>query len=275
MLVLLAAHDVLRLCSPGGWQRAEGPLMMLCLAGLGLWLPWLLRLVWPTRPLPRGRQRRRVEALLRQAGLRISEILVWQTEQRIVNAATTGVLPGCRYVLLSDGLLCRLADGQLAAIVAHEAGHLRHRHTAKLLLSLVIPLLAVLLQQQLLQRVGAAQSVGAWGAAFVLCFWIVIHLRLARLLEHEADLTACHLIAATPDLQPAAVEVYRDALLAVAEGVSASDWLHPSIDSRIALLNYLLLHPKHELDFQRHVRYVNRLLTTLALLLLGCWALWA
>ena len=135
-----------------------------------------------------------MEALLRRAGLQISGVLVWQTDNRVVNAATTGVLPGCRYLLLSDGLIRRLEDGQLSAIVAHEAGHLRHRHAAKSLLSLAIPLLAVLVQQRLLERVGVNPAVQAWGVAFVLLFWFVVHGRLARLLEHQADVTACHLI---------------------------------------------------------------------------------
>ena len=105
-------------------------------------------------------------------------------------------------------------------------------------------------------------------------FWLLIHCRIARLLEHQADVAACHLISGASRLQADAVDRYSAALQAVAEGGAGADWLHPSIGMRIALLRYLLAYDNRELDFQRHVRYVNRLLTALALLLLSGWALW-
>ena len=163
ILVLLAARDVLQLAYPAHRERIEAPLLCLCLVGISLGLPWLLRLIWPTQRLAVGAERQQIEALLERAGLRVADILVWQTEKQVVNAATTGVLPGCRYLLLSDGLLDRLDHGQLSAIAAHEAGHLRHRHATHLLLSLAIPLLALLVLQPLLARSGAgapSESVG-------------------------------------------------------------------------------------------------------------------
>ncbi len=274
ILVLFAAHDVLQLVHPANVERVEAPALCACLLGTSLGLPWLLRLIWPTRPLAVGVERQQVEDLLQQAGLKVTDILVWQTENQIVNAATAGVLPGCRYLLLSDALIGRLKDGQLTAIAAHEAGHLQHRHAIQLLLSLAIPLLASLVQQQLLAWAGVSAAVGVCGAVFVLVFWLLIHCRIARLLEHQADVAACHLISRSSCLEPEAVDRYGEALQAVACGGSAADWLHPSIGARIALLRYLLLQDNRELDFQRHVRYVNRLLTALALLLLGCWAFW-
>ena len=54
----------------------------------------------------------------------------------MVNGAVIGLLPSMRYVLLTDELLERLPSGQIRAVVAHEAGHLRHRHLPWTILSL-------------------------------------------------------------------------------------------------------------------------------------------
>ena len=261
--------------SPGPAGRAdqlEGPLLLACLVGIAVFLPRLLRLIWPTNPLPANHLRRQLEIVLRRAGLTISEILIWQTNHRIVNAATTGVLPNCRYLLLSDGLLERLEAPQLTAIVAHEAGHLRHRHPAILLLSLSIPLFSLLILHNVLDQAGVGSSVGIYGSLFLFVFWMGVHSRLARLLEHQADVDACHLLASQSQLQPETVDQYGQALQATAVGGHAADWLHPSVASRLAVLHYLLQHPNRELEFQRHVRYANRMLAVLALLLLGVWA---
>ncbi len=272
ILMLITVRDALHLILPDRADQLEGPLLLACLLGIAVFLPKLLRLIWPTNPLPANHLRRQLEIVLRRAGLTISEILVWQTNHRIVNAATTGVLPSCRYLLLSDGLLERLEAPQLTAIVAHEAGHLRHRHPAILLLSLSIPLFSLLILHNVLDQAGVGSAVGIYGSLFLFVFWMGVHSRLARLLEHQADVDACHLLASQSQLQPETVDQYGQALQATAVGGHAADWLHPSVASRLAVLHYLLQHPNHELEFQRHVRCANRMLAVLALLLLGVWA---
>ena len=46
----------------------------------------------------------------------------------MVNACVTGILPGYRYVLLSDALIESLSPMETAAVFGHEIGHIVHRH---------------------------------------------------------------------------------------------------------------------------------------------------
>ena len=67
--------------------------------------PLFVRLAWPTHSLPAGALRRRLERAAERVGFRFTDVLVWDTGQMMVNACVTGILPGFRYVLLSDALL--------------------------------------------------------------------------------------------------------------------------------------------------------------------------
>ena len=90
--------------------------------------------------LPDGTMRRAMELVLRDAGVRVRDILVWPTGGSILNGAVIGLLPRTRFVLLTDGLLELLSLDQIRAVMAHETGHLRYRHlpwTAVLLVALI------------------------------------------------------------------------------------------------------------------------------------------
>ena len=90
--------------------------------------PELIRRLLPTRPLAPGPLRDRLERVGRRTGLHMRDVLVWDTEQTMVNAAVVGFLPRMRYVLLSDALLEVMSPAQVEAVFAHEVGHVRHRH---------------------------------------------------------------------------------------------------------------------------------------------------
>lgn len=102
------------------------------LAGIGLLVlfasPVFIRLAWPTRSLPDGPLRRRLERVARQVGFRFNDLLVWDTRHMMVNACVTGVLPRFRYVLLTDALIDTLTPLEVAAVFGHEVGHVAHRH---------------------------------------------------------------------------------------------------------------------------------------------------
>ena len=46
----------------------------------------------------------------------------------MINACVTGILPGFRYVLLTDALIESLTPEEATAVFGHEIGHLAHRH---------------------------------------------------------------------------------------------------------------------------------------------------
>jgi STE24 endopeptidase len=90
--------------------------------------PLFIRIAWPTRPLPEGPLRRRLERAARRAGFRFTDVLVWDTGGLVLNACVTGVVPGFRYVLLSDALVDTMTPVEVAAVFGHEIGHVAHRH---------------------------------------------------------------------------------------------------------------------------------------------------
>jgi len=90
--------------------------------------PAFVRIAWPTRSLPPGPLRDRLERLARRVGFRCTDILVWDTNRVVVNAGVTGSLPWFRYVLLTDALLENLSPHEVAAVFGHEVGHIAHRH---------------------------------------------------------------------------------------------------------------------------------------------------
>jgi STE24 endopeptidase len=57
--------------------------------------------------------------------------------QRTANAAQVGILPGLRYILVSDYLLENMSDDEIDAVVAHEIGHARGNHVGLKLLGIV------------------------------------------------------------------------------------------------------------------------------------------
>ena len=90
--------------------------------------PLFVRLAWPTRPLPPGALRRRLERAAERVGFRFTDVLVWDTGHSMLNACVTGVLPGFRYVLLTDALIESMTPQEVAAVFGHEIGHIAHRH---------------------------------------------------------------------------------------------------------------------------------------------------
>jgi len=129
-LTFALGQDLLRRAWPGRSQAHWAQLA--AMAGLGASIlvlaPALVRLTWPTRPLPPGPLRDRLERLARRCRFRYTDILVWDTGGTVVNAGVTGATPAFRYVLLSDALIELLEERQVEAVFGHEIGHIAHRH---------------------------------------------------------------------------------------------------------------------------------------------------
>ena len=106
----------------------NGAFAALLLAIFGLALPRILRSTWETTSLGPGWQRTVLEETAQRAGFRCNNIRVWQTSNLMANAAVVGFLPQHRVVLFSDALLASLGPAELAAVFAHEIGHVTRRH---------------------------------------------------------------------------------------------------------------------------------------------------
>jgi STE24 endopeptidase len=66
--------------------------------------------------------------MAQRLGFRYADILVWDTDQSLLNAGITGTLPRFRYILLTDRLIEQLDPAQIEAVFGHEIGHVWHRH---------------------------------------------------------------------------------------------------------------------------------------------------
>ena len=106
-------------------QAAFGAAVVLAVAFL---LPYLLRIIWDTAPVPDGHARRLLELVATKAGFRPAEWLVWRTGGTLANPAVVGFVPAGRLVLFTDALLAALGPRELVAVVGHEIGHARRRH---------------------------------------------------------------------------------------------------------------------------------------------------
>lgn len=274
------------------------------LAALGVLLiaPLLVRRLLTVKPLPPGETRDDLLAVCAGHGVRVRDVLLWQTHGTMINGAVMGFIGPLRYVLLTDALLESLRREQVLAVMAHEIGHVRRRHMPWLALGMFACLLApmVLLEFGIigLARLrpvdfpgledvldGISLAVGL-AAAFTLFGWIsrrferqadtfaVQHLagvRTARSAVNKGD----HASAAPPSSEPIitthAAGVMQSALEQVARlnamNPRRRSWRHGSIRSRQRYLATLIGLPALHLPIDAQVRWTKRL--TLAAFLLA------
>lgn len=302
-LIFAMGQDLARRAWPGtsdgsGFQMG----MMAAMGALVLALaPAFVRLSWPTRTLPRGPLRDRLERLAARFQFRFTDILIWDTDGAIVNAGVTGALPWYRYVLLTDALIEGLDQHEVAAVFGHEVGHIRHRHLAFFGFFFVgsmgvLTLASELASGPVLKGLGGlggptAASVAQGSVALVLgvAYFASIFGVLSRRFERQADVFGCRAVSCDrvdcpphPDLYsvpaaapasgplcPVGIRIFVNALANVASlnGMepAARSWRHGSIARRIAFLEGLEGKPEAERRFQGGVTRL-RLFLALALI---------
>lgn len=107
----------------------SGVLVALVIGAAALVFPWVLVRLWGCSPLPPGPVRDRIEQVCRSARVRCSGIYLWNLfGGHMLSAGIMGFVPALRYLLISPALLDMLEPDELEAVIAHEAGHIRHRH---------------------------------------------------------------------------------------------------------------------------------------------------
>ena len=296
MTLILFAANVLRgyessLREWSGWELT--PDCMLGAVALGVFTvaPAMLIRIWRTTPLEAGPVRDRLENVCHRIRLRCRAILVWHSDGIMLNAAVMGLIPGVRYVLLSDALLATMTPRQIEAVFAHEAGHIRKHHIQSFLLFAFVGWLLVAGLMELLARstnstesawtfsVGTIQGVGLVATAL---FWTLGFGWLSRKFERQADLYGarcvtpaandCHLpcslhptehirVSGPGRVCATGAELFASALdrVAVLNGIPHEErsWRHSSIGSRIRFLTSLAGDPRRAARFDRLLRVVR------------------
>jgi STE24 endopeptidase len=129
-------------------------------------------------PLEEGELRNKIENFATKAGFKLKNVYVIDGSKRSTkaNAYFTGFGPKKRIVLY-DTLMDKLTVDEIVAVLAHEIGHNKHKHTLKnMFISLPTTLILFYLLGIMLQSDELAQALGATEARFhlnILAFGII------------------------------------------------------------------------------------------------------
>jgi STE24 endopeptidase len=268
-------------------------------------MPWVVRLILGLRPMPAGILRDRLLATSRRLRFGCTDLLVWPTRGGIVNAMVVGLFPLLRYVVVTDRLAAELTPEEIEAVFGHEVGHVKHRHMTYYLFFMMVSLAVV---TQLVSRIvennqdlkhnehlAVLPLIFLVGSYIFLVFGFV-----SRRCERQADIYGCRtvscgrshclghstdeeLLPAAKGLCPTGIQIFISALEKVAylNGISRDrpgwlqSWQHSTIARRVAFLESVLIDPKQEPLFQRHVGRVKwGLFLTMACLLVAFGTFW-
>lgn len=286
--------------------------VLVAMAGLVfLFAPVMLRFIWHTRPLPQGELRSRLDSLCARMGMKYRQILIWESDGMVINAAVMGVVRPLRYVLLSDGLIESMDDQKIEAVFGHEAGHVVHRHMQFYMLFAILSMLVVGGVAELVYRswpdLADNPSVfqdyfqlGAMG--LIVLVWLVGFGFVSRRFEWQADVFGaqgvsypaaecwlpCHYHGtASGAMQPVKSAICASAavlfsetlqLIAVLNGMptEARSWRHSSIAYRMQRLREYAVDPNACRRLHRQVMIIKSILVVGAVigLAIGVWLYW-
>ncbi len=215
--------------------------------------PFLLRLAWPTRPVPPSALRDALDAVCDRAAFRCDDLRLWETASpRMLNAAVTGVLERWRSIFLTVPLVRRLSAKSLEAVLAHEIAHVQRRHLLVYACvggGFICWLLAV---EDYASRAFGADS-GWYGgalAALTLLWWGGGFGVMSRSFERQADLDG----AANVDDPEAMVAALEKVAELSGQSPRKRAWRHGSIASRVAAVRAAASDPVVRARFHRHAR---------------------
>lgn len=246
----------------GGW--------LLVLALLAL-LPLALLPLWGAARLPSGPLAERLERDC--AGL--ARLRLWRSPGGSVhNALAVGLVPGLRWVLVSDDLLADLPEEQARAVVGHELGHHRHGHLWLYAWFALAAMLASWLAADWAVGDGAplrlpggyvlpAEWVAMGVFAALALFWIRGPFAwLSQACERQADLAGAERAGAT-----AMIEALRSVARLSGTPEDEPSWRHRSIAERVRFLRACQRQPALA---ELHHRFVARMRLAVIALLAVC-----
>lgn len=248
---------------------------MLAAAVIVIAAPLVSRFVLDAEPMPAGPLRDDLLGMCRRHGVRVRELLVWNTHGSMINAAVMGMVGWLRYVLLTDALLEAMTPRQVEAVMAHEIGHIRLSHLPWLLVSLLAAasLVTVPLVGARVLGAGAVGDASVGGASMTVAVMaaaavvFMIFGWVSRRFERQADVFAVRHLDAHVDrnttglISAGAVAAVCDALgrIALLNAVAAGrrSWRHGSIAWRQAYLRSIVGHPAAAMPIDRQVRRIK------------------
>ncbi len=213
-------------------------IVALCLVLFG---PLMLRILWNTVPLPQGPLKRRLQALSGRLRFKHSGLFLWKTHMQIPNAAVIGMTSLLRYVFLTDALLANCRHGELEAIFAHEAGHIKLHHFGYYFLMIIGFVSSITLFSGIWTNAGIhfraesffdSNSFTFFLLLYTIFFWGYLFGYVSRRLEQEADLFGINHCHNPEDF----ISALNKLGMLSGRPRSSSGWRHYSIEKRIIFL---------------------------------------
>jgi len=112
-----------------------------------------------------------VEELTRQAGVPMPKI--WESADGSPNAFVFGRTVASSELVITEGLLERLNQDEIRAVIAHEIGHLRHRDVIIMTLMSAVPLIAYVIARMGFEALRGGVRVRGKGAGQALAIIIL------------------------------------------------------------------------------------------------------
>lgn len=228
---------------PGAFVLSDSAMLELTGAGnavvmvgilvIALGAPVIVGRVLPTVRVRSGRLVELVATVCAARGRRPLPVRLWRPSMGQANAMVMGMVPGTRTVLVSEGLIAGLNEPMLAAVLAHEVGHVKRRHIPWMAGAAMAASLGV-------QAIGIATGgEGGFGIVTFVTIGVVIGL-VSRRFEAQADVFAAETLETMGMDRVGACETMVDALGRVAAlnrvSLTRRDYLHGSIAQRKARL---------------------------------------
>jgi Zn-dependent protease with chaperone function len=226
---------------------------MVFMAGIAVFGPVFIKTIWQCRPMEKGPGRSRIEAVCHMAGLRYADILIWDLfAGSMITAGVMGLVGKFRYILVTPALLGSLNDEELAAVILHEIGHVKHWHMLYYLVFfagfiacnavLYDPLMLLVLAgatyfpEPVFSGIDISQVHSVLMGAILICFFIV-YFRFVfgffmRNFERQADL---YLFRFFPNAFPLIRTFYKIGAIS-RQDMERPNWHHFSIGQRIRFL---------------------------------------
>ncbi len=285
-LILLAWVQAVRRITNHWPEYADYSSALTLAGGLSVFLfaPLVMRHLWDTIPLPEGDVHRRLRALCETYGIKVRSLLLWRTHSGMINGAVMGLVGRLRYILLTDGLIERMAPEHIEAVMAHEIGHVRYRHVPLMAMAALATLGVIDLLIGLGREAGMRAGLESFHQSgwpdvlhlvLLILGWIAVFGWISRRFERQADTFAVqHLSRDSDVITEHAVGVFTEALRGVArlnymaEGdesdrgvISRSlmqlrHWRHGTIAWRLQYLKSLTGTPTNACRIDRIIRHL-------------------
>jgi Zn-dependent protease with chaperone function len=165
----------------------SGFISIIMLACVAIFFPLILVKLWQCKPLKDEGLKSKLEALEEKTGITFSKIYVWNLGgSSFLNAAVMGMVKPFRFLLISKGILEHLTKDEICGVVAHEMGHVKHKH---IISYFVITTAFVCIISYLLQMFDFDPKI----SAFLICLGMAVYIRIvfayiSRNFERQADL---------------------------------------------------------------------------------------